>query len=108
MPLRTKPAHEFRLGRIKTTIWANQSTTGEMWFNVELVRLYSESDKWHESTSFGRDDLPLVAKAADMAFRLDLVAIAIRFLGTGRADGWTKQRVAPTRPSAPLDDLMTP
>ncbi len=68
MTMRTKPVHEFRMGRIKATIWANHTPTGEVWFNVEVVRLYLEGDKWHESASFGRDDLPLVAKAADMAF----------------------------------------
>lgn len=68
MSQHTKPAHEFRLGRIKTTIWANQATRGEVWFSVEITRLYLDGDAWHESKSFGRDDLPLVAKAADMAF----------------------------------------
>lgn len=65
---KVRPANEFRLGRIKTTIWANSTTTGELWFNVEIVRLYLEGDQWHESRSFGRDDLPLVSKAAEMAF----------------------------------------
>jgi len=64
----TKPVHEFRFGRIKTTIWANHSLNGEVWFNVQFGRLYLESGEWYESTSFGRDDLPLVAKAADVAF----------------------------------------
>lgn len=68
MTQRIKPANEFRLGRIKATIWANQNKGSDVWFSVEIVRLYSEGEKWHESTSFGRDDLPLVAKAADMAF----------------------------------------
>ena len=64
----TKPAAEYRLGRIKTTIWANHTAAGEVWFNVQVVRLYLEGNQWQESTSFGRDDLPIVAKAADMAF----------------------------------------
>jgi hypothetical protein len=63
-----KPIHEFRFGRIKTTIWANHSASGEVWFNVQFGRLYLESGEWRESTSFGRDELPLVSKAADMAF----------------------------------------
>ena len=64
----TKPVHEFRFGRIKTTVWANHSLSGEVWFNVQFARLYLASGEWQESTSFGRDDLPLIAKAADMAF----------------------------------------
>jgi hypothetical protein len=63
-----KPVHEFRFGRIKTTIWANHSPSCEVWFNVQFARLYLESGEWRESTSFGRDELPLVAKAADIAF----------------------------------------
>ncbi len=63
-----RPAAEYRLGRIKATIWANQTGAGEVWFNVQIVRLYLEANQWQESTSFGRDDLPIVAKAADLAF----------------------------------------
>jgi hypothetical protein len=33
---------------------------------VTFTRLYKdESDQWKDSTSFGRDDLPLLAKLAD-------------------------------------------
>ena len=68
MALRSKPACDFRLGRIKATIWANHAADGDVWFSVEIVRLYQDAGQWHESTSFGRDDLALVAKVADMAF----------------------------------------
>jgi hypothetical protein len=84
MTQRMKPAHEFRLGRIKTTIWANQAPRGDVWFSVEIVRLYSESQKWHESTSFGRDDLPLVAKAADAAFAWIWSQSPAAYSGRGR------------------------
>jgi hypothetical protein len=68
MAQKKEPTHRFRLGRIKVAIWANQSKKGEAWFNVEIVRSYLEGDAWQESTKFGRDDLPIVAKAADMAY----------------------------------------
>jgi hypothetical protein len=68
MAVRSKPATDFRLGRVKATVWANQAANGDVWYSVEIVRLYLDAEQWHESTSFGRDDLPLVAKAADMAF----------------------------------------
>lgn len=68
MTQRSKPADEIRLGRIKATIWANRAADGDVWFSVEIFRLYQDAGQWHEATSFGRDDLPLVAKAADMAF----------------------------------------
>lgn len=68
MAQKKEPAHKFRLGRINVAIWANQTKKKEVWFNVELVRCYLEGDEWQESTKFGHDDLPIVAKAADMAY----------------------------------------
>jgi hypothetical protein len=62
----TKPAHEIRLGRVKATIWANENESGP-WFNVRVTRLYKEGEAWKTATSFGREDLPLVVKVADMA-----------------------------------------
>ncbi|MBX7132148.1 MAG: hypothetical protein K1X67_05645 [Fimbriimonadaceae bacterium] len=61
-----KPAHEIRLGRIKGTIWANSGENGTR-YNVTFTRLYKDGDTWKDSQSFGRDDLPLIAKVADQA-----------------------------------------
>jgi len=61
-----KPAHEIRLGRIKATIWGNATDQGTR-HNVSVCRLYRDGDEWKQSGSFGRDDLPLVAKVADLA-----------------------------------------
>ena len=61
-----RPAHEIRLGRIKATIWANQGDN-RPWYNVTLSRNYKDGDEWKSSSSFGRDELLTVAKAADMA-----------------------------------------
>lgn len=64
---KVKPVHEVRLGRIKAAIWANETDNG-IRHNVTISRLYKpEGEDWQDSTSFGRDDLPLVAKVADMA-----------------------------------------
>ena len=62
----SKPAHVIRFGYIKATIWRNQTKSGER-HSVSVVRLYRNGDVWKESTRFGRDDLMLVAKAADAA-----------------------------------------
>ena len=35
--------------------------------NVTFARLYKDGDDWKQTESFGRDDLPLVAKVADQA-----------------------------------------
>jgi len=61
-----KPVHEIRLGSIKAAIWANDTQNGVR-HNVTLQRLYKDEDEWKSSDSFGRDDLLLVAKVANMA-----------------------------------------
>jgi hypothetical protein len=65
-PERTKPEMEIRIGRIKAAIWLNHTDTGQ-YYSVTLSRLYKEGDQWHNSASFGRDDLLVVAKVADLA-----------------------------------------
>ena len=62
---KVKPVHEIRLGRIKAAIWQNETQNGTM-FNVTISRLWKDGTQWKDSTSFGRDDLPLVVKVADV------------------------------------------
>lgn len=62
-----KPVHELRLGRIRAAVWLNDTENGPR-YNVQITRLYKDKqDKWQDSSSFGREDLPLVAKVADLA-----------------------------------------
>lgn len=61
-----RPIHEIRLGRIKAAIWENATQNGTR-HNVTVSRLYKDGDDWKDSTSFGRDDLPLVSKVVDQA-----------------------------------------
>ena len=60
------PVHEVRLGRIKAAVWENTTENGVR-HNVTICRLYKDAEKWKDSSSFGRDDLPLVMKVADQA-----------------------------------------
>jgi hypothetical protein len=63
---KNKPAHEIRLGRIRGTVWKNETDSGTF-HNVSFSRLYKdESGEWKDSTSYGREDLPVLAKVADM------------------------------------------
>jgi hypothetical protein len=63
---KAKPVHEIRLGRIKAAVWANDTDNG-IRHNVTLSRLYKpEGEDWQDSTSFGRDDLLLLAKVIDL------------------------------------------
>ena len=63
---KARPVHEIRLGRIRAAVWENETDSGTR-HNVTLSRLYKDGDDWRDSTSFGRDDLPLVSKVADLA-----------------------------------------
>lgn len=63
-----RPIHEIKLGCIQAAIWRNTKTGSEAWFNVSLSRLYRDGDSWKSTSSMRRDDLPLVAKAAEMAY----------------------------------------
>ncbi len=60
-----KPAHEIRLGRIKATIWENETEQG-IRHNVTVSRLYKDGEDWKQSAGFSREDLPLVAKVVDL------------------------------------------
>ncbi len=60
-----KPVHEVRLGVVKAAVWANDTKVGVR-YGVTFQRLYKDGDEWKTTESFGRDDLPLVAKVADM------------------------------------------
>jgi hypothetical protein len=60
------PVKTFRLGRIKAAVWENEGD--QKFYSVTFARTYmDEANKYHDSDSFGRDDLPLVAKLADQA-----------------------------------------
>jgi hypothetical protein len=63
---KARPVHEVRLGRVKAAIWENDTQNG-MRHNVTVSRLYKDGEQWKDSNSFGRDDLPLVAKVVDQA-----------------------------------------
>jgi len=61
-----KLSHVVRFGLIKVQIYEKKTPAG-LRHNVSLCRLYRNGDQWVESKVFGRDDLPLVAKAVDQA-----------------------------------------
>ena len=61
-----RPVHEVRLGRVRAAIWENETENGSR-HNVTVSRLYKDGDNWRDSTSFGRDDLPLLCKVLNSA-----------------------------------------
>ena len=61
------PVKTFRLGRIKAAVWENEADQ-KKFFNVTFARTYmDEARNFHDTDSYGRDDLPLVVKLADQA-----------------------------------------
>lgn len=65
-PARNKPVYEVRLGPIRASVWANETENGTR-YNVTFDRAYRDGDTWKSTSSFGRDDLLVLAKAADQA-----------------------------------------
>jgi hypothetical protein len=55
-----RPAFEERYGRIKATVWRQESDQGP-WYSVVFTRSYKDAQgNWQTSNSFGLDDtLPL-------------------------------------------------
>ena len=68
MSEKKQPAYEAKLGRIRATVWPNQTEDSDIWFNVTISRLYKDEGQWRDAASFRRDDLPIVMKALDMAY----------------------------------------
>ena len=69
------PVKTFRLGRIKAAVWENEAD--QKYYSVTFSRTYvDEGGNYHDSDSFGRDDLALIAKLADQAhtFIFELIA----------------------------------
>ena len=61
------PVKTLRLGRIKAAVWENEADQ-KKFYNVTFARTYMDDARnFHDTDSFGRDDLPLVAKLADQA-----------------------------------------
>ncbi len=64
-----KPAHQIRLSAIRAAIWLNVSEkTGETWFTVTITRSYRDKEQLKDTSTFRRDDLPIVSKVVDMAY----------------------------------------
>lgn len=63
---RSKPAQEIRLGAVRAAIWRNETENGPR-FNTTFSRIYKDGEQWNHSESFGREELLVVAKVADLA-----------------------------------------
>jgi Arc/MetJ-type ribon-helix-helix transcriptional regulator len=62
-----KPIDNVRIGSVRAAIWKNDHEKGPI-YNATFERSYRGSNKeWKSSSSFGRDELLLLAKVANEA-----------------------------------------
>lgn len=59
-----KPLETIRIGRVQAAIWSNDTKHGPK-LNATLERIYRDNDSWKSSSTYGRDNLLLLAKVAD-------------------------------------------
>jgi hypothetical protein len=63
-----EPAEKVTLFPVEAAIWKNVSKGGDSFYSVTFERKYRDQDtRWKSSSSFGADDLLLLAKVADLA-----------------------------------------
>jgi hypothetical protein len=65
-----RPVYAIRYGAVRAAIWRNVVDNGNAsrpMYNVTFSRSYKDGDEWKDSTSFGPDELLVLAKAANDA-----------------------------------------
>lgn len=61
-----RPVREIRIGAVKASIWKNEAKNGGSYYSASFHTLYRDQEgSWRRSSSFGRDDLLLLAKVVD-------------------------------------------
>lgn len=76
-----KPVHSVRLRGISASVFENKTKieNREVTFHkVAVSRTYKDGDEWKSTTSFGRDDLPVVTLVVQRAYEWILDAEANR------------------------------
>ncbi len=94
-----KPVHEVRLGKVKAAIWKNDTESGVR-YGVTFSRIYKTESGWESSTSFGRDELPLLSKVSDMAHTWI-------YQQNDRTESSTKETGKTSKPSSTRRDRAT-
>lgn len=66
----SRPVHTIRYSAVRAAIWRNVIDNGNAsWatYSITFSRSYKDGNDWKETNTFGRDDLLVLAKAADEA-----------------------------------------
>ena len=77
----TKPVKSFRLRGISASVFENTAKTKDRevtFHKVSLQRTYRDGDEWKNTTSFGRDDLPIARLLLEQAWQFILETEASR------------------------------
>lgn len=65
----SKPVKAFRMGNINCAVWAHTSKDNRTFHNVTFSRSYrDEKGEWHETNSFGTNDLPRIISITGKAY----------------------------------------
>mgnify|MGYP000037360549 CR=1 FL=1 len=63
-----RPIADFRMGSIKAAVWRHENDSGRPRYSTTFGRSYRDSGgNWHDTSSFDRDDLLVLAKVAERA-----------------------------------------
>ena len=78
----TKPVQKFRLRGVSVSVFENSAKTKDRevtFYKVAIQRSYRDNDgEWQNTTSFGRDDLPVLGLLLKQAWQYILEAEASR------------------------------
>lgn len=77
----SKPVHTIRLRGIFASVFQNKTKVEDRevsFHKVAVSRSYKDGDEWKSTTSFGRDDLPVVNLVLQRAYEWILDAEAHR------------------------------
>lgn len=63
-----KPVAKAKLRGISASVFENQTDKGQPFYKVSITRTFKDGDEFKSSTTFMRDDLPLVEAVAHRAW----------------------------------------
>ncbi len=68
MKKKQAPVHRVKFGRVTAAIWENQTKEGDIFHSVTLTRSYRVNDEWKDTSSLGKNELPVAALVLQQAF----------------------------------------
>ena len=65
---KNQPIYKIKSGAMAASIWRKDGNNGP-WYQADVQRAYlGQDEKWHYTTSFSRDELPVVLVLLQMAY----------------------------------------